>query len=118
MIASLVAFFLSEGFTIKPIIPKLSEINEMATSTLKFMFDGNNPVKGIKRKEIVAKIPESAMNRKPNSRPQDTIQVVLPPNLSPSISGISKLLMNINCNNITGREKIKKGRSSVPIMVK
>ncbi|MGZ7108069.1 MAG: hypothetical protein ACXVHW_03790 [Methanobacterium sp.] len=75
-------------------------------------------VNEIIKNEIVVKIAEIAINLKPNSRPHDTIHVILPPNLSLSISGISKQLMNIICKKITGIEKTKKGRSKVPIRVK
>ena len=118
MLASLVADSLSDGFFINPIMPKLSGINEINVSILKFILGGNKFVNERTRNDTVAKNPETAINLNPNSRPHDTIQVILPPNLSPSISGISKLLMKIICKNITGTEKMKKGRSRVPIKVK
>lgn len=67
---------------------------------------------------MVANNPESNISLKPNSRPHDTIQVILPPNLSPSISGISKLLMKIICKKMIGIAKMKNGIVKVPIKVK
>ena len=118
IVANLVADSLSKGFFINSKIPRLSEIKDMITRTRKSIFDGNRLVNGINMKERVANNPEIAISLKPNSRPHDTIQVILPPILSPSISGISKLLMNIIFKNMMGIKKIKNGVSRVPLKVK
>jgi hypothetical protein len=118
MLASSVADFLSTGFLNNPMNAKPNGIKDIKVSIRKFILAGNKFVNEIIKNERVAKNAEMAINLKPNPRPHDTIHVILPPNLSPSISGISKLLMNIICKNITGIEKIKKGRSKVPIKVK
>lgn len=47
-------------------------------------------------KEKVANDPATAIVLNPNIRPFLTIQVILPPNLSPSISGIWTAVMNNN----------------------
>lgn len=80
--------------------------------------DGNKGVYGINMKDNVAKKDAIAINLKPNERPRVAIHVFLPPSLSPSISGISTLLVNINCQNMMGIANIKKVRSKVPINVK
>ncbi len=118
MVAYFVADFISNGFFITAIIPMASGINEKNTSTPKSKFEGYKLVKGIRMKEMVANNPQVMLSLKANSRPFNTIHVILFPNLSPSIVGISKLLINIICKKITGMVKIKKGRSRVPFNTK
>ena len=118
IVENFVAYSISKGFFINAIIPKINDIKEIKTSTRKSIFEGNNAVNGIIIKESVANNPQIALSLNPNSRPFSTIQVILFPNLSPSIVGISKLLMKIICKKITGMAKIKNGRSRVPINVK
>ena len=118
MVQNLVADSLSNGFFTTSIIPKVNMISEIAVNTRKSMFDGNKLVNGNSKNERVAKAPDRTINLKPNSRPQDTIQVFLPPFLSPSMSGISTLPVNNICKNSMGMTKMKKGRFKVPIKLK
>ena len=90
-VASLVAFFLSTGLFQKAYNPKLNGISEIRANTLKSIICGNRLVSGIIRNEIVASTTDIPINLKPNSRPLDTIHVILPPNLSPSRSGFPPL---------------------------
>jgi hypothetical protein len=113
-----VAVALSFGFLINSITPKLIGINEITAIILKSMIAGNKFVYDKSRNEMVASIPEIAMIWNPNLRPFEAIHVILPPNLSPSMSGISTLMVNNNCKNNMGIAKIKKGRFNVPIMAK
>ena len=59
------------------------------------MSDGKSFVYGIIMNESVASTPQIALSLNPNSRPLDTIQVILLPNLSPSKVGSSKLFIKI-----------------------
>ncbi len=115
---SFVADALSKGLFISPIIPKDNGMSDIAASIWKLMMEGNKLVKGIMRKDKVTSNPEMAINLKPNPRPHDTIQVFLPPFLSPSMSGISTLPVNNICKNSMGMTKMKKGRFKVPIKLK
>jgi hypothetical protein len=109
---------LSTGFISSSIIPKLSGINEKRASIRKFIIVGYRFVIGIMINDMVTSKAETAINLKPNSRPLEAINVIFPPNLSPSISGISTLLIKNSCINASGIVKIKKGRSNFPIIVK
>ena len=117
-VASFVAGSLSIGFFINPTIPRLSGISEISVSIRKSIFGGYKFVNEIKRNEIVAKNPEIAIILKPNLRPLATIHVILPPNLSPSRSGISTPHVNNSCKKSRGRAKIRKRISNVPITTK
>lgn len=92
--------------------------NEINASTLKLIIEGNKFVYEMRRKEIANINPDNAIILKPNLRPLDTIHVILPPNLSPSRSGISTPMVNNNCKNNKSMEKIRKLRSIVPIITK
>ena len=114
----LVADSLFKGIFITSIIPKLSGINEISASILKSMTGGNKFIKERIRNEIVTNNLEIAMSLKPKLRPLVAIHVILPANLSPSISGISTLQVNSNCRNTSGITKIRKEISIVPIKAK
>ena len=88
IIANFVADSLLTGVFIIPIIPNDKDMSEINASTWKSIINGNMFVYGKIKNEIVANNPEIAMILNPNSRPLRTIHVILPPNLSPSISGI------------------------------
>lgn len=97
----------SRGLIINSKIPKPNGIKVMAVRILKLIICGNRFVYGIIKNDIVASNPEITMSLNPNLRPLIAIHVFLPPALSPSISGISTLIVNKNCNNIIGTAKIK-----------
>ena len=67
---------------------RLSGISEISATILKFKIEGYKLVLDILKKDNVANIPETAIILKPNLRPLYTIHVILPPSLSPSLSGI------------------------------
>ncbi len=73
---------------------RLSGIIEISAMTLKFKIEGYKLVIDMLKKDNVASIPETAIILKPNLRPLDTIQVILPPSLSPSLSGICTAQIN------------------------
>ena len=87
-IANFVADSLLTGLFIIPITPNDRDMSENKASTRKSIIDGNMFVKGKIKNETVANNPDIAIILNPNSRPLRTIQVILPPNMSPSISGI------------------------------
>ena len=118
MVANFVADSISNHFFTSAVIPMINAIKEINVNTLKSMIVGNKLVYGIRINDRVANNPEITLILKANSRPFNTIQVILLPNLSPSIVGISKLFIKIICKKITGIEKIKNGRSNVPINTK
>lgn len=109
---------LSNGFFNNSTMPKLKVINEIAVRILKSMMGGNRLVNGIKTNDAETSIAATAINLKPNPRPLATIKVIFFPNLSPSISGISTLSIKNSIKKAMGIEKMKNGRSSVPINIK
>jgi hypothetical protein len=117
-IQNLVADSLFKGIFITSIIPKLSGINEISVSILKSIIGGNKFVKERIKNMSVANNPEIIISLKPKLRPLVAIHVILPADLSPSISGISTLQVNNNCKNTSGTTKITKEISIVPIKTK